>query len=1056
MSSRLRRCLFALGVLVGGVLTTQSGLDAQKSDLGPTKGLASPSLVARAVNFGITPRVSDLKPPELKDSQMDQDLLIKGTAAPKEIKNPRLPKAERADQSAARFGVQGFDAAVQALAPEINAPATTINFEGISNENNFAVFGGRVLPPDTVGDVGPNHYVQAVNLLFRVFDKTGAPLTAALPMSTLFASIGGTCAGTDDGDPIVLYDHLADRWILTQFALTAPVAHQCIAISQTGDPTGAYFAYDFLMPNAKLNDYPKFGVWPDAYYMTDNQFNQAGTLFLGGGVFAFERLKMLVGDPNASFIYFDLEQLDATIGGMLPADLDGAPPPAGAPGLFAYFIADEFMDPGGDGLRLFDFHADFQNPMSSTFTERAESPVVVAAFSPLTPPGRDDIQQPPPAVAATESLDAIGDRLMHRLVYRNYGTHESLVTNHTVNVGTGTTVATYRAGVRYYDLQRSGGAFTVAEQSTFAPADGASRWMGSAATDNQGNLTVGYSITSTTIFPGARYAARLATDPPGGLTQGEASLVEGGFVQRSTLSRWGDYSSVNVDPVDECTFWITNEYYQADNPATTAEWQTRVGAFKFPSCTAPVRGTLSGTVSDCNTGAHVPGALVVAGAYSRVTDANGNFSMDLPPGTYTVTVIPPTGYAAPASQTVTVPPDGTTTANFCLMGVPVLEGVSATLVGEGCAPENDAVDPGETVIFDITIRNTGFGTTPANLVGTLLPNATTKQPSGPRTYGAIPPGGTATQRYTWKAAGLCGQDYLLQLLLTAGATSFGTVEFTGTLGAETPNAASNPGVITIPNSGPASPYPSTIEVAGVTGAVSKVTVTLSGLTHTFPGDLDFLLVGPGGQKAIFMSDVGGGTDVTGITLTFDDDAAPPPAALVSGTFRPTDITPGDVFPAPAPAGPYVASLAGFKGTNPNGTWRLFALDDAGGDLGQLAGGWSLNITTLSCTVQCGNVRSRLQFATTLHRVTATAVLAEIFVTNAGNGVAQGVEITSAMLGSFAGAPLPQLLGNILPGQTLSIMVAFDPAPPAGGRTNLQIVANSAEGERTATLRVIVP
>ncbi|TMQ17548.1 MAG: hypothetical protein E6J90_22165 [Deltaproteobacteria bacterium] len=286
------------------------------------------------------------------------------------------------------------DTVVQNFEIEASLPDPEVSFDGLTNTNNAASFGFRVSPPDTNGDVGPNHYVQMANLLVRVFNKAGAPLTPPFRLSSLFAPLGGQCAADDAGDPVVLYDPLSDRWVLSQFAFlttAAPPYHECFAISQTPDPTGAYFLFDFVTPGANFPDYPKLGVWPDGYYMTTNQFLNGAT-FNGAGVFAFERARMVAGDPTAAMVYFNLSitAFPEGIGGMLPADVDGLTPPApGTPEVFSYFIADEF---GGarDALRVFDFHVDFASPALSTFVERAESPIAVAPFNPLSPPGRDD------------------------------------------------------------------------------------------------------------------------------------------------------------------------------------------------------------------------------------------------------------------------------------------------------------------------------------------------------------------------------------------------------------------------------------------------------------------------------------------------------------------------------------------------------------------------------------------------------------------------------------------------------------------------------------------
>ncbi len=761
-------------------------------------------IVSQAVYFAESDPVSELPPEPIKGTEPTKpassptpDALAaqsagEGDAEPIiEVPMLPLPKGETgAGDASAPFAAapKQLDGMAESNAPQtLSMPGPIVSFDGLSNQDNFNAFGFRVSPPDTDGDVGPNHYVQIVNLLVRVYDKAGNPLTAPFKLSSLFAPLGGQCAASDQGDPIALYDPLADRWLLSQFAFTGistPPYHECIAISKTGDPTGAYFLYDFITPGNEFPDYPKLGVWPDAYYMTTNQFLLGGN-FDGAGAFAFERAKMLAGDPTASLIYFNLNLAShpEAIGGMLPSDLDGLNPPApGRPNTFAYFLATEFGD-AIDGLRLFDFHADFANPLNSTFTERPESPIPVAAFNPLTPAGRDDILQPPPATTSA-ALDAIADRLMHRLQYRNFGGTESLVTNHTVNVSGSTVLGVYRSGVRYYQLTSTGGAFTVAEQATFDPADGNSRWMGSAAVDNQGNLAVGYSVSSITTFPSIRYAGRLASDPPGGLFQGETTLIAGSGVQTGTGSRWGDYSALAVDPMDDCTFWYTNEYYTAASQASSSVgWVTRIGSFIFPGCTPAAQGTLQGTVVDAATAAPISGALVqVSGGFSRMTDAAGFYSLNLAPGTYTVTASK-FGYQS-ASATVVVTANATTVQDFALTGIPVINADSAAIVVEGFAPANGAIDPGETVTVNFTLKNVGAGNT-SNLVATLLPTGGVLNPSGPQTYGVVAAnGGTGTQPFTFRADPNlgCGGALVATLHLQDSATDLGNVTFSFTLG----------------------------------------------------------------------------------------------------------------------------------------------------------------------------------------------------------------------------------------------------------------------------------
>ncbi len=872
----------------------------------------------RAVAYAVTPAVRDLPPePQIKpDPEAEQNL--------KAVPN-RIIRTEVARRAKATID----DAAIQTSAPVPSIPGTIVNFEGMSIFDTIAL-GQGFLPPDTTGDVGPNHFVQNVNVTWRVWDKSGAPLTPVMTIGSLFNSlpVGNLCRG-NDGDPIVMYDSFADRWLITQFTIPAnPNNHQCIAISKTPDPTGQYFIYDFMMPNNKFNDYPKFGVWPDAYYMTNNQFNQAGTAFLGAGAFAYDRAKMLAGDPTATFIYFDLFDLDPSIGGVLPSDADGLnPPPAGAPNVFAYFIATEFGD-ASDGLRLFDFHADFAVPANSTFTERAESPIAVAAFDPSTPAGRDDIEQPPPASNATAALDAIGDRLMNRLQYRNFGTHESLVTNHTVNVGTGVTQALHQAGVRYYELRRSGGGYGVNEQATFAP-DTTNRWMGSAAMDHEGNLAVGYSVSSTAVFPGIRYAGRLAGDPPNGLAQGEATLQAGSFVQTNTSSRWGDYSNMIVDPTDDCTFWYTNEYYLDDQPNITAEWHTRIGSFKVnPSCVAPAQGTLVVNVTNCDSNLPIQGVSIsLNNNLFGSTTAAGSYATQVAPGTYTVNLTEPNHFPATVNNVV-ITNGATTTINQCLVGAPSIATAGTTITAESCEPPDNSLSPGETVTVSFGLKNDGTAAT-TNLVATLQATGGVTSPSGPQNYGSIPPDNTTvvTRPFTFTVDPqlVCGDVVTATFDLQDGANNLGTVSFTMQIGAAgAPITASySSGNIAVPI-----PDVSSVDVpinVPDTGLVDDINVRVR-LNHTFDGDLDISLVHPDGTVIVLSNNRGGagdnfGTganDCSGTPTVFDDEAAVTIASGVApfaGSFRPDN------------------PLSGMDGKPTVGTWKVRFSDEAALDTG---------------------------------------------------------------------------------------------------------------------------
>ena len=709
----------------------------------------------QAENFAVSPPLRDIASdgPTVEVDVRDEEDESAENRAVREVTAAALARARQMSTLQALRS----DGAVQLEAPTINIPAPSLTFEGLGRTENIAAGFGNLSPPDTVGDVGPNHYVQQTNLLVRIWNKAGTPLTAPFRLSSLFAPLGGQCAAPDAGDPIVLYDPLSDRWMLSQFAFTAtnaPPYHQCIAISKTPDPTGAYFLYDFVTPGNEFPDYPKLGVWPDGYYMMVHQFTLGGP-FNGTGAYAFNRLKMLTGDPTANFIYFNLNLASHPegIGGSLPSDADGLKPPLpGRPNTFIYFTTTDFGDPA-TGLRLFDFHADFNTPASSTFTERPEStypaPLAVAPFSAIKPAGRRNVPQPAPAAGVTQSLDAINDRLMHRLQYRNRGGFETLVLTHTVGAPGSTVFGTFRAGVRYYELRRTlpGGNFVVQEQATFAPADGVSRWLGSAAEDHQGNLAVGFNVSSGAaggnVFPGIRYAGRLATDPPGGLTQGESTLIAGTGVQTSTGNRWGDYSSLTVDPADDCTFWYTTEYYTAaGQAASTVGWQTRIGRFKFAECTPAEMGTLSGTVTYCDTGAPVVGALVqVSDGHTGVTLADGSYSIKLAPGNYTVQANAESiSCASSAPAGISISNGNTTNYSTCLNGSPKFSVNSSTISGGN---GDTVINGNECNSLVVDLKNIGCAgaTNVSAVLSSTTPGVTVQQPNSP--YPNMPHGNSA-------------------------------------------------------------------------------------------------------------------------------------------------------------------------------------------------------------------------------------------------------------------------------------------------------------------------
>ena len=456
-------------------------------------------------------------------------------------------------------GGTGRDPVVQStIGPAI--PGTRANFDGVGQgfTGPAGTFAVHAIPPDTNAAVGTSQIVEIVNTGFAVISKTGKALFGPAATNTLFAGFGGKCQTTDDGDGVVRYDALANRWVITQFAGVGGSGPflECVAVSKTADAMGAYNRYSFQY--ASFPDYPKLSVWPDSYYMTYNLFSADLGSFQGAEVCAMNRAAMLAGKTATQ----QCHQTSTSFGGLLAADFEGGtPPPAGE--------ANTILALGTTSTRLafWKFHADWTNPANSTFS--GPSNLTVAAYTPAC--GASGTCVPQKGVSRT--LDSLSDRLMFRLAYRNFGDHESLVTNHAV-------AANGVSGVRWYELrQTKGGNPKVFQQATFAP-DKTFRWMGSIAMDKAGNIGLGYSASSSAISPQVRYTGRRAADPAGQLSQGEGTIVAGTGSQNG-FSRWGDYSSMVVDPADGCTFWYAQEYLTQTG---TRNWHTRLASFALPGC----------------------------------------------------------------------------------------------------------------------------------------------------------------------------------------------------------------------------------------------------------------------------------------------------------------------------------------------------------------------------------------------------------------------------------------------------------------------------------------
>ena len=543
-----------------------------------------------------------------------------------------------------------------------NAP---VNRQLTSNGNRVSINNGStgVSPGDPVIDVSPNYLVYGVNsssgTTFTVYDKTGVQLAGPTAFSSL-APTGDGCK-TSVSDPIILFDRLAGRWFLLEMGGTTTAPKMCVYISKSENPvSGGWWFYGFSTPTQ--NDYPHCGVWNNAYVCTDNEGGTNVTAY------AYDRANMLLGGTARAQQRFVSVPKLAGYGfqALTPATYVGDSahaPPAGAQQILARHDDDEAhagaaADPAHDFIDLFSMSVDWNTPANSSITTLPR--VAITEFNSWFRDYSSFATVPQPG--STSMLDPIREVILNSMVYRNLGSYESIVGQFATNVNPARSGTTVNAGIRWFELRRVGaGNWTLQQEGTFSPGDTSTQHLlGSIATDNKGNIALGYNVTRTTApvtYASLGYTGHMAADPAGVMTQGENTVAAGSAAE--TSGRWGDYYAMVVDPTDDCTFWMVGMY----RPATS--WNTRIANFKFSDCgAASTSYSVSGTITT-GAGAGISGVTVSNGSTSTTTTSTGAYTLaNLASATYTFTPSL-TGYTfAPVNRSVTVGGANVTAQNF--------------------------------------------------------------------------------------------------------------------------------------------------------------------------------------------------------------------------------------------------------------------------------------------------------------------------------------------------------------------------------------------------------
>ncbi|MCX6245039.1 MAG: BACON domain-containing carbohydrate-binding protein [Bacteroidetes bacterium] len=438
-------------------------------------------------------------------------------------------------------------------------------------------------PPDCNGAVGPNHFMQTINCVYAIYDKSGVLVAGPTAMNQLFSGVSGS--NYNDGDPVLLYDKEADRWLATEFSISGNPNYIMMAVSATNDPTGSWYKYSFVV--ASMPDYPKFSVWPDGYYMGDN--NSAGN-----DIYVVERSKMLTGASSPQIVGFNNPSRPASVDGFMcvpPVTNDGILSPTGLPGIYIAFN-DDALGGGSDQLWLYELHVNWTTPSASTFARTQQ--LDVEPFNASFGNNWNNIVQP----GTSQRVDGIPQVIMNVPQYRNFGAYQTIVCCHTVNVD-----GVRHAGIRWYELRKTSGDWSIRQQGTYAP-DEHSRWMGSIMLNGHNAIGLGYSVSSSSVYPGIRYCGQTPAsyNSANGILDITEDTIWAGSHSQTGYNRWGDYSMLSVDPNDDNTFWFTTQYIGTGNAR-----KTRIASFKFntgPTVTTVaatnitgVSATLNGTVN---------------------------------------------------------------------------------------------------------------------------------------------------------------------------------------------------------------------------------------------------------------------------------------------------------------------------------------------------------------------------------------------------------------------------------------------------------------------------